>query len=101
LLPIYVVDPLRCPSGEGGDFQSLDGTSAARSVFNLQHTNSFVWENPQKHKNAAIADGFCLPVFLKLALALLRGTSRDRNGDLKSQMASLAPNEGRALTKGA
>jgi hypothetical protein len=31
----------------------------------------------------------------------MRGTSRDGNGDLKSQMTSLAPNEGRVLTKGA
>jgi hypothetical protein len=82
------------------DFQSLEALHS-HSVLNLQHTDSFDRENPQKHKNAAIADGFCLPVFLKMALALLRRTSRDRNGDLKSRMASLAPNEGRALTKGA
>jgi hypothetical protein len=48
---------------------------AARSVINLQHTNSFDVENPWKHKNAAFADGFCLLGFLKMALVLVRRTS--------------------------
>ena len=82
-------------------FPAPDGTSTAHSVFNLQHTDSFDWENPRKHKNAANADGFCLLVFLKMALAHMRRTSRDGNGDLKSQTTSLVPNEGHALTKGA
>jgi hypothetical protein len=48
-----------------------------RSVLNLQHTDSFDRENPWKHKNAAVDYGFCLPVFLKMALVLVRRTSRD------------------------
>jgi hypothetical protein len=55
-------------------------------VLILQHANFFERENPCKHKNAAIADGFCLLVFLKMALAVMRSTSRDDNGDLKSQL---------------
>src|ERR1700690_3859775 len=56
-----------------------DGTCTARSVFNLQHLDSFDRQNPWKHKNAANADGFCLLVFLKMALVHMRGTSRDGN----------------------
>jgi hypothetical protein len=50
------------------DFQGPGGTCMVKSVFNLQHPNSFEWENPPKLKNAATADGFCLLVFLKMRL---------------------------------
>jgi uncharacterized protein (TIGR02001 family) len=68
-------------------------------VLNLQHLNSFDRENPQKHKNSATDNGFALLDFLKMRLVDVRGTSRDRKGDLKSQVTSLVPNEGRVLTK--
>jgi hypothetical protein len=87
--------------GKNLDFQAPDATCPRQNVFNLQHTDSFDRENLWKHKNAAVDYGFCLPAFLKMALVRVRRTSRDCNGDLKSQMARLAPNEGRALTKGA
>ena len=86
---------------EKADFRGPDATCAARPVLNLQHMDSFDRENSWKHKNAANDYGFCLLVFLKMLLVRMRRTSRDRNGDLKSQMTSLAPNEGRVLTKGA
>jgi hypothetical protein len=70
-------------------------------VLNLQHLNSFDRENPQKHKNAATDNGFALLGFLKMRLVHVRRTSRDRKGDLMSQVTSLVPNEGRFLTKGA
>jgi hypothetical protein len=70
-------------------------------VLNLQHLNSFDWENPRKHKNVATDNGFALLDFLKMRLVEVRGTSRDRKGDLESQVTSLVPNEGRILTKGA
>jgi hypothetical protein len=70
---------------------SNDRTAPAQPpVLILQHANFFERENPWKHKNAAIADGFCLLVFLKMALVLMRSTSRDDNGDLKSQMGLAA-----------
>jgi hypothetical protein len=60
---------------ENAYFRALDGTCAFCSVIKLQHTNSFDMENPRTHKNAANADGFCLLVFLKMALVLMRRTS--------------------------
>src|ERR1700731_2147756 len=83
-----------------GDFHGLKDTCSARPVLILQHPDSFERENPQKHKNAAIADGFSLLVFPKMALVHRRGASRDCNGDLKSQLTSLAPNEGRSDERG-
>jgi hypothetical protein len=38
------------------------------SVIKLPHENSFELEGQKTHKNAAIADGFHLPVFLKILL---------------------------------
>jgi hypothetical protein len=72
-----------------------------KDVLNLQHPDSFYRQKPRKHKNAASADRFCLLAFLEMRLAHQRRTPRDGNGDLKSQTASLVPNEGRVLTKGA
>jgi hypothetical protein len=70
---------------------SNDRTAPAQPpVLILQHANFFERENLWKHKNAAIADGFCLLVFLKMALAVMRSTSRDDNGDLKSQLGLAA-----------
>jgi hypothetical protein len=60
---------------ENAYFRAPHGTCALYPVINLQHTNSFDMENPQSHKNAAIGDGFCLLVFLKMALVLMRRTS--------------------------
>jgi hypothetical protein len=50
-----------------------------KNVFNLQHADSFVRKSPETHKNAATDNGFCLPVFLNMALVLTRGTSRDKH----------------------
>jgi hypothetical protein len=60
---------------ENAYFRDPDGTCTHRSVINLQHTDSFDAEPSQTHKNAAIGDGFCLLVFLKMALVLVRRTS--------------------------
>jgi hypothetical protein len=77
------------PGAGNAVFHRPDRTCTA-PVLILQHANFFERENPWKHKNAAIADGFCLLVFLKMALAVMRSTSRDDNGDLKSQMGLAA-----------
>jgi hypothetical protein len=63
------------PVSENAYFRGQDGTCAAHSVINLQHTDSFDAGAPWKHKNAAIGDGFCLLVFPKMALVLVRTTS--------------------------
>jgi hypothetical protein len=47
--------------------------STLPAVFKLQHKKSFERENPQTPKNAAAADGFALPDFLKLLLVLTHG----------------------------
>jgi hypothetical protein len=53
-------------------FRAPDGACAFSSVINLQHPDSFDMENSQTHKNTAIADGFCLLAFPKMALARMR-----------------------------
>jgi hypothetical protein len=53
-------------------FSILGPYNYTRSVLILQHPDSFEWENPWKHKNAAIADGFGLLVFLNMDLAHIR-----------------------------
>jgi hypothetical protein len=60
------------PSSGNAYFRDPDGSSITLSVINLQHTDSFDVENRSKPKNAAFGHGFCLLVFLKMALVHMR-----------------------------
>jgi hypothetical protein len=62
-------------SSENAYFPFPSAACSAISVINLQHTDSFDAGCPQKPKKAAIVHGFCLLVFLKMALVLVRRTS--------------------------
>jgi hypothetical protein len=70
-----VASPPAVAHRENAYFRGPNAICFARSVINLQHTDSFDAEPSQTHKNAAIGDGFCLLVFLKMALVLVRRTS--------------------------
>jgi hypothetical protein len=54
--------------GAAGQIVRQLAVSTGLAVLNLQHQDSFALDNSKTHKNAAVADGFTLPVFFNMLL---------------------------------